>query len=402
MALLIRHNIGSSADGADGATVRGAPADNATHYTFDGSDDCLSWEHIPGEGWRNMADFKVRFRAHNRLGDGYDAQVFWKTGNPNYGVAVGIDLSGSVGVFGRDGSAVGAIPGEGVLSALTIGSVAYADNVWYTMYVSSTRVALFDDSGTLAADATGAWSAESYEGAGVDLGIWESLEAYELAYPPLKSGEDLAAGAYYDPIEPSGAFYKPHGPFDGDIDFVEVWQAGTLAFPDDLPEVSGAFPAPTGGPTTPASVHGTFPAPTVSGTHPAASVAGTFPAPTCAATTGVAGRAAGTFPLPEMAAVSPSPAYVSGLFPAAWAAAAGNATGRTAGVFPMPVMSAFGTSAAVAAGTFPSPTASAEGRASVTATITGQFPAPLIFAAGYAAATDGVETATFGIWRHVR
>jgi hypothetical protein len=137
------HDLGSSDNGVSDLTVYGAPIDNGTYYTFDGAGDGMYRGSNLGDSSTEV--IFARVRIHNK--DKGIAQIIWKDGGANNGIAVGIDTSGNLGIFGtNDGSAA---------SAITIPSTDYENNVWYDIYFTRTRVTVVESyTGSFVATAT--------------------------------------------------------------------------------------------------------------------------------------------------------------------------------------------------------------------------------------------------------
>ena len=185
-------DIGGDDDGTAGFNVLGSPIDFGTYYYFSGSSQALRSTTDLGDS--SNEDAWAVFRCHNRL-DSRD-QVIWQDGANTNGIAIGIDASGNLGIFGR---------ASGVLSSITIPPTEYDDDVWYELWATRTKVTLLDyASGNVIAEATG--TCTSANGSGL---------------------EGIANGTQGSAISGSG-----YGYFEGDIAVVEVYQSGDLTPPE--------------------------------------------------------------------------------------------------------------------------------------------------------------------------
>lgn len=208
MALETEHNLGSNNEGVDGATTTGSPVDNSNYYTFDGSADGLYYSSDYGD--ETAIDIYAKFRVHNK-GSG-TAQIIWKSGGHGGGIAIGMDASGNLGIFGNNGGSV---------TSNTVASENVPENAWLELRASKSRIKLVDvDAGTVIGD---------YESSiTVSAGGAEESIAY---------GEFLSGSGGTSPITATESYEW----FDGDIDFIEIWSEGTLGFPVYFPLVSGTL-----------------------------------------------------------------------------------------------------------------------------------------------------------------
>ncbi len=187
-------NLGSSDNGSAGLSSYGSPIDNATYYTFDGNDGLYSGSDL---GDSSTEVVWARVRIHNK--DKGTAQIIWKDGGDNSGVAVGIDASGNLGIFGVNAGTPG--------TPITIPIADYENGVWYDIFFTRTRVSVVNkNTGCLVATAIGSCST----GDGSDT---ESL-GYAGANSPLT--QTNANNIEF---------------FEGDIDSVEIYTEGELQAP---------------------------------------------------------------------------------------------------------------------------------------------------------------------------
>jgi len=121
--------FGSSRGGDESLTHINTPTEEATYYTFNGTDEGFyrSFD-FPDE---NLIDVYVKFRAHDK--DSGNDQTIWKSGGYTNGIAIGIDASGNLGIFGRSG---------GSLTSIVIATGDYSDDTWYELRASKTRIQL--------------------------------------------------------------------------------------------------------------------------------------------------------------------------------------------------------------------------------------------------------------------
>lgn len=189
--LVTLRNLGSNYDGVAGLTAVGVPTDNSDYYTFDGSTDGLYGTNL-GSASTYVVYAKLRIRDKAKG----SAQLIWKDGGNSDGLAVGIDASGNLGIFGRSG---------GSLTSITVASTDYEDDKLYSIYATRTRFTVVDSSGNVVVTATG--NVTSGNGTGV-----ESI-AYCNTSSPLTG--TVTTGQY----------------FDGDIYTVEVFSSGDLTAP---------------------------------------------------------------------------------------------------------------------------------------------------------------------------
>lgn len=91
-------DLGSSDNGTGGLSTQGSPIDNGTYYTFDGSSDGLYSGSDLGDSSTEVVFATVRIHDKNKGTE----QIIWKDGGYTNGVAVGIDASGNLGIFGKN------------------------------------------------------------------------------------------------------------------------------------------------------------------------------------------------------------------------------------------------------------------------------------------------------------
>jgi len=153
--LLSAYFFGSNRHGDGGiVSAYGTPTDNGDYYTFDGSTNGLYQYTRTDE--QNIA-FEVKFRAHNK---GAGNQILFKSGGEINGIAVGIDSSGNLGIFGRSSS---------TLTSIVIASTEYLNNVWYILRADKTKIQLLD-AGTLSVLATTVGTITNGDGS-ADVGV---------------------------------------------------------------------------------------------------------------------------------------------------------------------------------------------------------------------------------------
>ena len=190
MALLVTHDIGGNQEGLDGFALVDVPADNGDYYTFDGSNDGLKKTQYGDE---TTIDIYAKFRIHNKSKS--IAQILWKSGGNVNGIAIGLDASGNIGLFGAASSS---------RTSITIANSLIANDVWYELYANTAKVSLKKVSDGSFVSNTG------------------------TATPGNGSGDETIAFGEFSPI--TGGYGNAEW-FDGDIDIVEIWDAGTLSFP---------------------------------------------------------------------------------------------------------------------------------------------------------------------------
>ena len=188
-------DLGSTDGGLGGLTAYGSPVDNGTYYTFDGATNGLSNTTYLGSTSTEVCWAKVRI--HNKTKG--TAQIIWKDGGDYNGIAVGIDASGNLGLFGRSST---------VLSSLSIPSTDYENDVWYDIYFTRQEIYIFN-SGTMDLVA-------SKKGAGVSSSDGTGSEC--VGHADLQSPITGVSGTNFE-------F------FEGDIDFVKVFTSPNLTIP---------------------------------------------------------------------------------------------------------------------------------------------------------------------------
>lgn len=177
--------------------IWGSPSYNSTYYTFPLSTSAAIYSaigvnHIDESG----SDIKVRFRTYNRtLGA---VQLIAGFGNTTNGIAIGIDASNNLGVFGRSG---------GVLTSITIDSSKYKNYTWYVLYASSNRLTLHEEGTLITIEATGSCISGDNASSCTNFGNSPNGNAFAV----------IANVACQ---------------FAGDIDYVKVYNSGDLDFPD--------------------------------------------------------------------------------------------------------------------------------------------------------------------------
>ena len=121
--------FGSSRGGDESLAHTNTPTEEATYYTFNGTDEGLyrSFD-FPDE---ISIDIYAKFRPHDK--DSGNEQTIWKSGGYTNGIAIGIDASGNLGIFGRSG---------GSLTSIVIATGDYSDDTWYELRASKTRIQL--------------------------------------------------------------------------------------------------------------------------------------------------------------------------------------------------------------------------------------------------------------------
>jgi hypothetical protein len=193
MGLVDSKDIGSNQEGLDGFTNLGSSVDNGDYYTFNGTSQGL----YKGSDWgdETTIDIKVKFRVHSVAGG--DDQIFWKSGGSGNGIAVGIDDTGSLGVFGRNSSS---------RTEITLASGTYSENVWYYLFATTGQIALQE----------------------VD-----NLANYTIqtgSFTPGNGTDNESIGFSRTSCPVAGGAATNQSYLDGDIDYVELWSAGTLEF----------------------------------------------------------------------------------------------------------------------------------------------------------------------------
>lgn len=191
MALLVTHDIGGNQEGLDGFSLVDSPVDNGDYYTFDGVDDGLQKGSYGDE---TTIDIYCKIRIHDKAKG--VAQIFWKSGGASHGIAVGIDASGNLGLFGRSFDS---------LTSNTIPATDYSNDVWYELYANTSKICL------------------------KNISTGELVESSSEVTPGSGSDNEAIGVAYtHSPI--TGADTTSEY-FDGDVDIVELWDSGTLTFP---------------------------------------------------------------------------------------------------------------------------------------------------------------------------
>ncbi|MGD8388652.1 MAG: hypothetical protein PVG49_16015, partial [Desulfobacteraceae bacterium] len=122
------YHLGGDEDGDAGFSTDGSPTDNDTYYTFDGIDDGL---HM-GSDWGDESDSDILIHAKVRIHDkSAGTQAIWKSGGYVNGIAVGLDASGNLGIFGNDG---------GSITSITIPAANVPENTWIEIEATPTSV----------------------------------------------------------------------------------------------------------------------------------------------------------------------------------------------------------------------------------------------------------------------
>jgi len=201
MAVVELHDIGSNQEGVDGASLKNTPTDNGNYYTFNGSDNGLYW----GSDWgdETTIDIKAKIRVHDK--DKGSEQVFWKSGGSGNGIAIGIDSDGGLGIFGRASSN---------RTSIEIASSSYSNNVWYYLYATSSGVILQE----------------------VDH-LYNYVEQVGTITPG--NGTDNESIGFSRTSCPINGTVADTSYFDGDVDYIELYTAGTLHFTPSLYYFSG-------------------------------------------------------------------------------------------------------------------------------------------------------------------
>jgi hypothetical protein len=191
MALVERHNLGSNYSWFCGTALKGTPTDGGDYYTFDGTGQGLNFRDAWGD--ETTIDIKVKVRVHNKSkGAG---QIFWKSGGNGNGIAVGIDASNNLGIFGRSGS----------VTSITLSSANYKNDTWYYLYGTSSGIVLQEVNDP---------RNYTYQSGSITSGNGTSQESIgysETQCPITGAGVDSSY-------------------FDGDVDYVELYTKGTLEF----------------------------------------------------------------------------------------------------------------------------------------------------------------------------
>ena len=186
-------NLGGDDDGLATMTAHGTPVDNDTYYTFDGSTNGLYKGSDAGDSATEVCFARVRIHDKDKGTD----QIIWKDGGYLNGVAIGIDASGNLGIFGRS---------TGSLTSITIPSSQYENDVWYDIYFTRTAVVIVDvTTQFIIASKTGT-CASTNGSANESLGMCKDQS-------PI-TGTDVQNVQF----------------FDGDIATVEVYTEGDLEF----------------------------------------------------------------------------------------------------------------------------------------------------------------------------
>jgi len=127
-AEVIKLYIGDDRDG-DCDYVAFGTSNQGTYYYFDGTAGLYD---LNGEFYDDSKmEFEIRFRAHDK--NAGSNQTIFKGGSENNGVAIGINTSGDLGIYGRSG---------GTLTSIKIASANYSDDVWYIVRASHTKIEL--------------------------------------------------------------------------------------------------------------------------------------------------------------------------------------------------------------------------------------------------------------------
>jgi len=133
-AEITKFEFGSSRGGVEYQVAVNAPTDNGTYYTFDGTNQGLYSNQTASVSWGNetIFDIHVKFRAHDKAKG--SIQTIWKSGGSGNGIAVGIDASGNLGIFGRSSS----------LTSIIFSAAQYSNDTWYILKASHSKVQLYD------------------------------------------------------------------------------------------------------------------------------------------------------------------------------------------------------------------------------------------------------------------
>lgn len=194
----ITRDVGGSDNGVAGAAVNNNSTDNNTYYTFNGTDSYLRWDSsISSTGSR---DYKIRFRLHNKNKNA--AQVMWKSGGNTNGVALGLNSTNRLGLYTRNDS---------IRYDITFDNTQFEENVWYILYASETRVSLWNESTETFVEVFGS----------IEIGTGSADEAMGAGAHSLAGSSTSVISSDTDPT----AF------FDGDVDFVAIYNQGNLDFP---------------------------------------------------------------------------------------------------------------------------------------------------------------------------
>lgn len=194
--LLRDFDLGPSNLSSMGFTTWGSPVNNGTYYSFPPAVSAALYYNNGSLIDESSCDIKVRFRIYSRNEN--RVQIIAGFGDSTNGIAIGVDASNNIGIFGR---------ASGVQTRITIPSAQYKNYTWYSIYASAGRLILHEEGTTNVIDKSGSCVATNCT---------------------------TSQGAYfgYSPSGLNSAIDGTNGQFSGDIDYVRVYSTGDLDFPD--------------------------------------------------------------------------------------------------------------------------------------------------------------------------
>lgn len=196
-------NLGSNDDGDAGLTPYGDPQDNVdgTAYIFDGNDGLDLGTDLDDS---SNLEFLVIAKISSKSGPG----TLVKDGGNNYGVAVGIDSGGNLGIFGRNG---------GSLTSITVPAANYDTDVYYRIWATKSKVVVQDyNTEVVVSEASGTCNpgnGSAYFSIG--YASWQSpisgssSSNIDFIQAEIDSVQIFATGELSPPSTPYGEIYLP-------------------------------------------------------------------------------------------------------------------------------------------------------------------------------------------------
>lgn len=204
MNLLQEYLFGGSQNGLEGFTAYNAPTDNGTYYTFNGTNQGAYDSTYLAEA--NYCDIYAKFRVHDKSKG--IIQIIYKSGGRTNGIAIALDASGNLGIFGAENYNY---------TDNTIPVSKVPENTWLELYASKRSVRLYN--------------AETGDLIDTKYGYFNSLLGSGLA--------SIGYGYNSDPTEntfvtaPGGQHF-----FDGDISIVRIYEILDLRAEDVIRDFS--------------------------------------------------------------------------------------------------------------------------------------------------------------------
>ena len=212
----VKMYFGGDRDGRAGFTnLSNAATDNDTYYTFNGTNNGFYLPDSSSDSFyaESQIEIEATIRIHDK--DKGTAQIIVKHGSDINGIALGIGVTGSLAVFGRDPN----------LEWVAITTSNYSNNVWYKVRASRTKIEIQRVSdGVIVASNTG--SSINAGNTGVTASVGYS------SYYKFIAG--TSGGAEY---------------FDGDIADVTIWDntyggvnfSGSVVYEHEETDVSSSI-----------------------------------------------------------------------------------------------------------------------------------------------------------------